>query len=56
MEPPVMRKPLAKDCDIKVDLLPGMPAKVQIETVRRDVTSYFLKPLADQMSRSFREG
>jgi hypothetical protein len=28
---------------------------VQIETVRRNALSYFLKPLTDQMSRSFRE-
>ena len=37
-------------------LLPGMPAEVHVETVRRDALSYFLKPLTDQMSRSFREG
>ena len=33
-----------------------MPTEVHIETVRRDALSHFLKPLTDQMSRSFREG
>lgn len=36
-------------------LLSGMPAEVHIETARRDALSYFLKPLTDQMSRSFKE-
>ena len=33
----------------------GMPAEVQIETTRRSALSYFLKPLSDQLSRTFRE-
>jgi HlyD family secretion protein len=36
-------------------LLAGMPAEVHIATSRRNVLSYFLKPLTDQMSRSFKE-
>jgi HlyD family secretion protein len=37
-------------------LAPSMPAEVHIETDRRAALSYFLKPLTDQMSRSFKEG
>lgn len=36
-------------------LVPGMPAEVQIETGSRSALSYLLKPLADQLHRSFRE-
>ncbi len=36
-------------------LQPGMPAEVLIETGRRSVLSYLLKPLADQIARAFRE-
>jgi hypothetical protein len=37
-------------------LLESMPAKLQIETARRETLSYFFKPLTDQMSLSFTEG
>lgn len=40
--------------DAKV-LKPGMPAEVHISTDERSVWSYLLKPLADQMSRAFRQ-
>lgn len=36
-------------------LIPGMPAEVMIETNRRSVMSYLLKPLSDQIARAFRE-
>lgn len=36
-------------------LVPGMPAEVYIETVTRSIFSYFMKPLIDAMTRSFRE-
>ncbi len=36
-------------------LVPGMPAEVYIETGSRTILSYFLKPLTDAISRSFRE-
>ncbi len=36
-------------------LVPGMPAEVYIETASRSILSYFLKPLIDAMSRSFRD-
>lgn len=36
-------------------LVPGMPAEVYIETASRSVLSYFIKPLVDAMSRSFRD-
>jgi HlyD family secretion protein len=36
-------------------LVPGMPAEVFIETGERSAMSYFVKPLADQMTRVFRE-
>ncbi len=37
------------------ELRPGMPAEVHIETVSRSILSYFLKPLSDALSRTFRE-
>jgi HlyD family secretion protein len=36
-------------------LVPGMPAEVQLRTRERTVISYLLKPLSDQISRTFRE-
>ena len=36
-------------------LQPGMPAEVHIQTGERNVWSYVLKPLTDQMQRAFRE-
>lgn len=36
-------------------LLPGMPVEAFIQTAERSVMSYLLKPLSDQMMRSFRE-
>ncbi|MEM7619049.1 MAG: HlyD family type I secretion periplasmic adaptor subunit [Pseudomonadota bacterium] len=36
-------------------LIPGMPAEVFIKTGQRTALSYLLKPLSDQMMRSFRE-
>lgn len=36
-------------------LLPGMPAEVHIQTGERNVWSYLMKPLSDQMFRAFRE-
>ena len=36
-------------------LVPGMAAEVYIETGSRSILSYFLKPLTDVLSRTFRE-
>ena len=36
-------------------LLPGMPAEAFIKTTDRSVISYILKPLSDQLARSFKE-
>lgn len=36
-------------------LIPGMPAEVYIETGSRSILSYFIKPLTDVLSRTFRE-
>lgn len=36
-------------------LVPGMPAEVQIETSSHSALSYFIKPLSDQLARTFRE-
>ena len=44
---------LAKLGDLK--LVPGMPAEVQINTGERTAMSYFVKPITDQWSRTFRE-
>ena len=38
-----------------VELQPGMPAQVMIETGARSPLSYLLKPLRDQIVRAFRE-
>jgi len=48
--------PASLPAGLKGRLVPGMPTEAHIETVRRDALSHFLKPLTDQMSRSFREG
>lgn len=40
----------------KLRLRPGMPAETFIQTGRRTMLSYILKPLADQLARAFREG
>lgn len=37
-------------------LRPGMPAETFIQTSRRTMLGYILKPLADQLARAFREG
>ena len=37
-------------------LRPGMPAEAFIQTTERSPLSYFLKPLTDQIARTFREG
>ncbi|MEE4454452.1 HlyD family type I secretion periplasmic adaptor subunit [Novosphingobium resinovorum] len=37
-------------------LRPGMPAETFIQTSKRTMLSYILKPLADQFFRAFREG
>ncbi|MER8899542.1 HlyD family type I secretion periplasmic adaptor subunit [Mesorhizobium sp. M0676] len=36
-------------------LVPGMPAEAMVETGERTALSYFVKPLSDQISRTFRE-
>jgi HlyD family secretion protein len=39
----------------KLDLVPGMPAEVQIRTTERSALSYLLKPLQDQFAKAFKE-
>ena len=39
----------------KVDLTPGLPAEVYIQTAERSAGSYLLKPLSDNFGRSMRE-
>jgi len=36
-------------------LRPGMPVEVHVQTGARTALSYFTKPLADQIARTFRE-
>jgi HlyD family secretion protein len=36
-------------------LVPGMPAEAFIQTHNRTPMQYFLKPLSDQIARTFRE-
>jgi len=38
-----------------VKLTPGMPVEAYVETGARTMLSYLLKPLHDQLMRSFRE-
>ena len=38
-----------------LELVPGMPAEVFIQTGERQALSYFLKPLTDRLARSFKE-
>jgi HlyD family secretion protein len=38
-----------------VQLIPGMPAEVLIQTEPRSALSYLVKPLLDQIARTFRE-
>jgi len=37
-------------------IIPGMPVEAFIQTESRTVLSYLLKPLRDQLMRTFREG
>jgi HlyD family secretion protein len=39
----------------KLELVPGMPAEVQIRTTERSALSYLLKPLEDAFAKSFKE-
>ncbi|MEM8812089.1 MAG: HlyD family efflux transporter periplasmic adaptor subunit, partial [Pseudomonadota bacterium] len=38
-----------------LELVPGMPAEVFIQTANRTVLSFLLKPLTDNLRRAFRE-
>jgi HlyD family secretion protein len=38
-----------------LQLVPGMPAEVFMQTGKRTMMSYLLKPIADQMQRAFVE-
>jgi len=48
--------PASLPADLRGHLIAGMPAEVHIQTQQRNALSYFLKPLQDQVSRSFKEG
>ncbi|WP_374382345.1 HlyD family type I secretion periplasmic adaptor subunit [Dongia sp.] len=41
--------------ELRTKLVPGMPAEVYVQTGERSVLSYFMKPLTDQLARTFRE-
>ena len=51
----VQPDPVALEHLDHVDLYPGMPAEVMIETGKRRAIDYFLSPLRDSMSRSLIE-
>lgn len=38
-----------------LEIVPGMPAEVQIRTTERSALSYFVKPLEDQFAKAFKE-
>ena len=38
-----------------VRVIPGMPAEVFIQTGERQVLSYLIKPIRDQLARAFKE-
>lgn len=40
----------------RAQIFPGMPVETYIETGRRTMLQYLLKPISDSLSRSFREG
>ena len=39
----------------QIELRPGMPAEIFIETGSRSMLSYLTKPLRDQLARAFRD-
>ncbi|WP_282607075.1 HlyD family type I secretion periplasmic adaptor subunit [Pelagibius sp. Alg239-R121] len=39
-----------------IELVPGMPAEIFIQTGSRTALSYFVKPLTDRLSRTFTDG
>ncbi len=39
----------------EVKLIPGMPVEAFVQTGDRTMLSYLMKPLSDQLMRSFRE-
>jgi len=41
--------------DPRIQLRPGMPAEIFIETGDRTMLSYVTKPLCDQFARAFRD-
>ena len=45
----------ALPAELRSRLVPGMPAEVYVQTGERSVLSYFVKPLTDQLARTFRE-
>jgi HlyD family secretion protein len=48
-------RPAHLDPKVRARLVAGMPAEVQIAGSSRSAISYFLKPLSDQLERTFRE-
>jgi HlyD family secretion protein len=38
-----------------IELVPGMPAEIFIQTHERSPLQYLLKPLQEQIARAFRE-
>ena len=51
----VVEIPDDRQSNIEFQLLPGMPVDASVNTGRRTVISYLLKPLGDAMSQTFRE-
>ena len=45
----------ALPAELRNRIVPGMPAEVYVQTGERSVLSYFVKPLTDQLARTFRE-
>lgn len=46
----------AEQATAALDLVPGMPAEIFIQTGSRTALSYFVKPLTDRLSRTFKDG
>jgi HlyD family secretion protein len=44
---------IARLCNLKI--IPGMPVEAFIQTESRSMFSYLIKPLSDQVMRTFRE-
>jgi hypothetical protein len=53
--PPLSARGIATYAGLMLKILPGMPVEAFVQTGTRSAFSHFLKPLTDQVMRTFRE-